>query len=156
VFLPYVEAPDGKVLTQSGAIARLLAKKHNFYGKTECEFYNVERALAQLDDIGTELYKLFNAADDTKKALLKEFAEGKGKNLVSHLAKFLAENKTGYYAGSTPTIADFASINTVEYLRVASPELLKEFPEIEKHYTRTVEAVPAVKKWIAQRPVTQF
>jgi len=154
--LPYVETPEGKLLTQSSAIARYLAKKYNLYGKTECEFYLVERALEQIHDIVTELYKILFTPADKQEAAKKEFNEGKGKRLVKDLAKFLTENKTGFFAGATPTIADFALVHVIGYLRIASQELLTENPEIEAHYTKTVEATPTVKKWIAERPVTQF
>jgi len=154
--LPFVETPDGKFLTQSAAIARYLAKKFNLYGKTECDFYKIERALEQIHDIVTELYKILFTPSDKQEAAKKEFNEGKGKALVKDLAKFLTEEKTGFFAGSTPTIADFALVHVIGYLQIASQELLKENPEIEAHYTKTVEATPTVKKWIAERPVTQF
>jgi len=154
--LPYVETPDGKVLVQSGAIARLLAKKYNFYGKTDCDFFSIERTLAQLDDIFAELLKVFFAPEDKKEAAQKEFNEGKGKNLIKNLATFIQEGKGGFIAGDSPTIADLAVVTSIDYLRFASPGLLQDNPEIEQHYTRTVEALPLVKKWIAERPVTQF
>jgi len=145
-----------KFLVQSGAIARFLAKKYNFYGKDDCEFYLVERALAQIDDIMNELIKVFHAAESSREAAFKEFCEGKGQNLAKHLAKFIEEGKTGFFAGSKPTIADLALVHTIEYLRTACPTLLKENPELEKHTQRTVDAMPLIKKWIASRPVTQF
>jgi len=119
-------------------------------------FYLVERALAQIEDIATELSKIFHAAEATREASFKEFSEGKGKGLVKHLVKFLEEGKTGFFAGSTPTIADLALVHSIEYLRLACPTLLKEAPELDKHCQRTVEAMPLIKKWIANRPVTQF
>jgi len=154
--LPFVETPDGKILVQSGAIARLLAKKFNFYGKNDDDYFNIERALAQLDDIFSELIKVFFAPDDKKEAVTKDFVEGKGKNLIKNLAKFIEEGKSGFFAGDSPTIADLALICSIEYLRFAGATLLQDNPEIEKHYTRTVEAMPLIKKWIADRPVTQF
>jgi len=154
--LPYVETPENQVLVQSGAIARLLAKKYNFYGKTENEFYLVERALAQIEDISSELIKIFHAPEATREASFKEFGEGKGKLLVKTLVKFIEEGKTGFFAGSAPTVADLTLLHNLDYLRIACPNLVKENPELDKHSQRTVDAMPLIKKWIADRPVTQF
>ncbi|PAA51496.1 hypothetical protein BOX15_Mlig031684g1, partial [Macrostomum lignano] len=149
---PWVETPNGK-LVQSGAIARFIAKKHGLYGEGDWEFYLVERALAQIDDVATELMKMYFAPEDKKSELVKQFQTEKGPKLIEGLLKFIEDGGSGFFAGKSVTLADLASVNMVDQLALV-PELLAKFPQLEAHKKRVLEAKPKVAEWIKNRPQT--
>uniref|UniRef100_A0A1I8IYL7 Glutathione transferase n=1 Tax=Macrostomum lignano TaxID=282301 RepID=A0A1I8IYL7_9PLAT len=149
---PWVETPNGK-LVQSGAIARFIAKKHGLYGEGDWEFYLVERALAQIEDVATELMKMYFAPEDKKAELVKQFQTEKGPKLIEGLLKFIEDGGSGFFAGKSVTLADLASVNMVDQLALV-PELLAKFPQLEAHKKRVLEAKPKVAEWIKNRPQT--
>jgi len=153
--LPYLETPDG-ILVQSNAILRHLARKFHLYGKTECEHYFVDRTIDQVADVVALLHALMFGPADKRDASKKEFVDEKGKNLVTSLVKFLEDNKTGFVAGNGITVGDLAVMDLTYTLHEVAPDLMKHFSALDVHYKRIVEACPAVKKWISERPKTQF
>jgi len=154
--LPFVETPEKNILIQSGAISRYLAKKYDLFGKGECEYYAVEKTLFQLSDIFQELSKLFFVPDAQFENAKKEFIEGKAKGLTTDLVKFLAESKTGFFAGATPTVADLTAICLVDTLQKLAPEFLSDFKELSDHHTKVLAALPKVAEWIQSRPDTKL
>jgi len=154
--VPFVETPEKSILIQSGAITRYLAKKYDLFGKSELEYYAVEKTLFQLSDIFEELRKLFFVPEAQYENVKKEFKEGKAKGLTTDLVKFLAESKTGFFAGSTPTVADLSAICLFDSLQKLAPEFLNDFKELTAHRAKVLTALPKVAEWIQKRPDTKL
>lgn len=69
--LPYVKMPDGKILTESLAIARYLALEHGFMGNGNFDVYLIERALGTYSDLLDPALQV-HFAPDAEKAKKKE------------------------------------------------------------------------------------
>lgn len=151
---PWVETPKGN-LVQSGAIARLIAKKHGLFGEGDWEYYQVERALGQIDDISGELMRIYMAPDEKKPELKEAFTSDKGPKLIEALLKFLEDGGHGFFAGKSVTVAELAVLNLLDQL-AHLPELLAKFPQLEELKARVLEAKPKVADWIKTRPQTPF
>ena len=151
-FLPTLETPCGKTLVQSMAICRFLAHKFGYY--PEDSIYDIERAIAQVNDIFDELYRIFFSPEEKKEEMRKEFSENKGKAHLKALQKFLEEKEGGFFAGSKVTLADLCLITCMDYLKAHYSSLLEDFPKISAHYDAVLQAVPAVADWIKTRPET--
>jgi len=154
--LPYLETPEGEVMVQSNAIIRYLARKFNLHGKTDSEFYKGERAIEQIIDTFEPFYEILFGPEDKRAEFRKDFVETKGKYFLTHLTNFLAQSKTGFFAGDTATVADFTAVHLTYSLRDVTPELLDQFPALEEHYNKVLEFTPTIKEWIAKRPKTFF
>jgi len=154
--LPYVETPDGHIMTQSLAIARSLAKKFNLYGKTDCDFYLVERTVEQVADIFGEFVKLMFGPAEGKEDAKKSILEGKTHAAIVQLVKFLEENKTGFFAGDGVTYADFLVIQTYDNLPKVSDTLQNDFPALKEHKEKVLNAIPSIKKWFEESKPTIF
>jgi len=158
--VPFVETPDGHKLVQSAAISRFLAKKFGLYGKTDCETYFIERAFNQLQDIRLEIRTIRMMPEENREEAMKNFAQDKGKTLLTVLAKYLQESGTGFYAGNATTLADLFSLDVMDMFRDQFggnyKTIIDQFPTLEEHYKRILETVPAINEWIKKRPVTKF
>jgi len=154
--LPYVETPDGHIMTQSLAIARTLARKFNLYGKTDCDFYLVERTVEQVFEIFGDFAKLIFGPAEGKEEIKTSILEGKTHAAIVQLVKFLEENKTGFFAGDGVTFADFLVIQTFDNLTKVSDTLQDEFPALKQHKEKVLNALPTVKKWFDESKPTIF
>jgi len=66
------------------------------------------------------------------------------------LTKYIEEEKNEFFAGSSPTLADFFLIVMLDFCGNAKTN----FPKLENIYKKTLTIFPAVKKHIETRPET--
>jgi len=153
--VPLLEV-DGKVISQSRAIARFIAREHGLAGKN-----NVEAALA--DGIVDAVYDLFNLLsawrqeqDPAKKDAIKsKFLNETLPPALANLTKILKSNGGKYFVGSDLTWADVAVAHYLGGLTLVEPTGLDKAPELKEHSERIL-SLPKIKEWINKRPVTEF
>jgi len=83
--LPVLET-DGKVLAQSSAIQRYLAKKFDLVGDNEFETAKADELVEAMTDLRTASFKYFFESDETKKA--ESLATLRNETFPKYLAKF--------------------------------------------------------------------
>uniref|UniRef100_A0A914CFS0 glutathione transferase n=1 Tax=Acrobeloides nanus TaxID=290746 RepID=A0A914CFS0_9BILA len=156
--MPVLEA-DGKVLAQSFAIARYLARKHGLAGKDDWESAQLDSIADLLKDFNTELRPYFGIImghskdnkDEVYKTVFKPTLE---KNLPI-LEKLLKDSGSGFFAKSGVSWVDFHVASYIETLEGLGPDVVANYKEITKHKAK-VYALPQLKKYLDSRPKTQF
>lgn len=157
--MPYGKLPileiDGKVVSQSGAICRYFAKKHNLAGKDDWESLLIDVAVDAVDDLRAALANSHYDADEASK-------EKKHKVLVETTIPFYAsrfdkqiKENSGYFVNGKLTWADLYFVALLDYLNVmARLDIVEKYPNL-KALRDKVLALPAIKAWVAKRPVTE-
>lgn len=142
--LPVLTLPDGRVVTQSVAIARYAARLAKLYPEDPLEALFVDELLDTIGDISNGTPRFPDA--EANKKLREEYAAGKLNNYFSYLAEKLRDNSGPYLLGATPNVADVALYNTVKYFRKGLLDHIpadydSKWPELQAH-VETVEANP--------------
>nr|XP_033335198.1 glutathione S-transferase-like [Megalopta genalis] len=152
--LPVLEIDD-KVLYQSKAICRFIAKQNNLYGADEYEAFQIDATVDTIDDLRHAFTIYHWEQDPGFKAKLKEAAFQK---LPVYLDKFNEQVKKngGHFVGGKLTWPDLLWTAYTDILSVISEtELNKNHPELKK-LVEKVKALPNIKSYLAKRPKTQF
>uniref|UniRef100_A0A158P8Y6 glutathione transferase n=1 Tax=Angiostrongylus cantonensis TaxID=6313 RepID=A0A158P8Y6_ANGCA len=156
--LPVLEV-DGQQIPQSQAIARYVARKYGYAGKTPYEEAIVDALADQYKDFYVEIKNFYYPA----MGLAKGDVESAKKNILipardrflGYMTNFLKKSNTGYLVGNDLTYADLILAEHVFSIRTVFPEYTNGFPEVEEHY-RKVTSVPKLKKWLDERPKTRM
>uniref|UniRef100_A0A8D1YMY6 Glutathione S-transferase n=1 Tax=Sus scrofa TaxID=9823 RepID=A0A8D1YMY6_PIG len=128
--LPYLM--DGKnKLTQSNAILRYIARKHNMCGETEEEKIRVDIMENQIMDFRMQLIRLCYSPDHEK--LKPQYLE----QLPGQLKQFsLFLGKYSWFAGEKLTFVDFLTYDVLDQNRIFEPRCLDEFPNLKAFMCR--------------------
>ncbi|XP_003703954.2 uncharacterized protein LOC100881165 [Megachile rotundata] len=153
--LPVLEI-DGKPISQSNAVARYLARKHNLTGRDEWEAMQCDVLVDTLGDL-----KQFISQYRTEEDLFKK-EEKKAKLLketipfyLNKFEKTVGENG-GYAVGSTTTWADFVFAVALEnFENIFGTTALENYPGL-RALKKRVHEIPAIVDWLAKRPNTEF
>ncbi|CAI9722414.1 glutathione S-transferase isoform X1 [Octopus vulgaris] len=151
--LPVLIVDDKTVLTQSIAIARYLSKKHNLYGKDDCECYKIDEIIDCFLDIFNALVKIKFAPEN-----MKEDLKVKYKETYVRIFDYLEGNlKTGqtHFVGQRLTLADISSFAFLEFCITLDANVLKTYPKIDA-IRETVSKVPSIAEYLEKRPKTDF
>ena len=107
--LPILER-DGKFLSQSTAILRLLGREHGYYPSDAEAAYRVDNLIDLLEDFRTPLMKAFWIKEEEEKK--KAFEDLVANHLPKHFGfwekKLLENSSPDFLVGDSATIADFA------------------------------------------------
>ncbi|KAL8611775.1 hypothetical protein ACOMHN_009457 [Nucella lapillus] len=139
--LPYYIDGDVK-LTQSNAIIRYIAGKHNLLGKTDKEKGYADMMLENSMDFRNGTVGLaYNENFDT-------LLEGYKTKLKGTLAKFEAwmKNKK-FFAGDNLTMADFPMYELLDQHMLMIPGSLDPYPNLKAFHKR-FEELPAISKYM--------
>ncbi|KAK0413255.1 hypothetical protein QR680_006690 [Steinernema hermaphroditum] len=152
--LPVLEM-DGKMLPQSIAIARFLAKKVGLLGEDDWEAAQtdafidlIEDTIFALETKGLAMKMVFgqgNEVADEVVTTLKPFLE----RLEKHLHTTNGQNLVGNHL----TWADLGIADWFRRYAISAPHLLDEFLAVKK-FTDYVYGLPKIKKYVAARNVT--
>uniref|UniRef100_A0A2K5HCV9 Glutathione S-transferase n=1 Tax=Colobus angolensis palliatus TaxID=336983 RepID=A0A2K5HCV9_COLAP len=128
--LPYLM--DGKnKITQSNAILRYIARKHNMCGETEEEKIRVDIVENQVMDFRTQLIRLCYSSEHEKlKPQYLEELPGQLKQFSMFLGKF------SWFAGEKLTFVDFLTYDILDQNRIFEPKCLDEFPNLKAFMCR--------------------
>merc|ERR1711963_818949 len=142
--LPYYIDGDVKV-TQSNAILRYIARKHDLLGKTEAERANVDMMLDNAMDFRNGVVRMcYNPDYDN---MIKEYqSSGRVKDLLDGYEKWMGNKK--WFAGDNVTVADFPMYELLDQHRLMLPGCLDKYPKLTDFMTR-FEALPKIKAYMA-------
>ncbi|XP_069101467.1 glutathione S-transferase-like isoform X2 [Argopecten irradians] len=155
--LPILEV-DGRVLCQTGAIVRYIAREYGLYGKDNVENTQVDIVLDTAEDMTPEIIKLAYENDpDKKKEYMQNFTGIVIPNFVRLFCNILCQNGdgNGWMVGSTLTVADlcvFGLFNSLEggYGPDAVQALYND-AKLKALYDRVAQ-VEEIKQWLEKRP----
>jgi len=153
--LPLLEV-DGKVLSQSQAINRYLARKHGLGGADDWEAAKIDELNDGVIDVMGNLRPWFQEKDPEKKKQLWIALENDHfKPMLVRYEKFLEQNGTGYFVGSKPTWFDIGFSEIVGGFQEKSAHLVQPHPKLVEHANK-IRSTPNLKKWLETRPKTDF
>ncbi|PVD24750.1 hypothetical protein C0Q70_15235 [Pomacea canaliculata] len=141
--LPYYIDGDTKI-TQSNAILRYIAGKHNLLGQTEEEKLNVDILLEYAMDYRNIIVRL--AYNPEYEKLLPEFITKSKIEVLPTCEKWLSDKK--WFCGDSVTVADFPIYEQFDQARIMVPGILDEFPKITA-FMKAFEELPGIKKYMS-------
>ncbi|KAL5516285.1 hypothetical protein EMCRGX_G001572 [Ephydatia muelleri] len=148
--LPYLI--DGDVnITQSNAIMRYIARKHNLCGRTEEEMIMVDMLENEAMDLrnGFVLDFCYNPNMEAMKPDYLKLAKSRLQKLASVLG-----NKP-WFVGDEITFPDFLLYERLEQHRLFDPSLFNDFPNLLTFLHR-FEALPAIKSYMASKEFMRY
>jgi len=153
--VPVLELADGKTLNQSSTIARYLGEKFGIAGKDEWERAKVNEVVDFHKDVSGQLTPYFYVAhgfiEGDKAALRESVYVPKAAQHLPYYVKLLKQSGSGFFAPSGLTFVDFIIADYFCTQKRIEPEMLKNYPELEAHYTK-VHSLPQLKDYLANRP----
>ncbi|XP_046595218.1 uncharacterized protein LOC107225067 [Neodiprion lecontei] len=152
--VPVLEV-DGKFLYQSNAIARFLAKKFNLLGSNDLEAFDVDATLETIGDLRQLLAKWYWYSEPAQKAATEAETKKKAAFYLGKLDAWVKKND-GYFVAGKLSAADivFAGFHII-FAFLLGKDYLADYPNL-KGVIEKVEALPAIKAYIAKRPVTEY
>ncbi|XP_028690133.1 glutathione S-transferase Mu 4 isoform X2 [Macaca mulatta] len=123
--LPYLIDGTHKI-TQSNAILRYIARKHNLCGETEEEKIRVDILENQAMDVSNQLARVCYSPDFEK--LKPEYLEGLP-TMMQHFSQFLG--KRPWFVGDKITFVDFLAYDVLDLHRIFEPKCLDAFPNLK-------------------------
>jgi len=144
---PFGQAPtlevDGKIIAQTGAIARYCGKQGGFYPKDDVEAAMVDMIIDTATDITMAIGKTFGMKDEEKAAARAHLSTETLPMYFGALEKIMTENgSTGYYVGNSMTIADLAMWRLLGWvvggaLDGVPKEVLDPFTQMKANFENT-------------------
>jgi glutathione S-transferase len=138
--LPFLEDGDVKV-SQSGAIARYLARKINILGDNDADFALSEALVEEQADLFTLLF-MANHSANKREAYAKTFAE----SFPAHLQRLEALLQQDLFT-SKLTLGSLAIFSVLNIALDVEPSLLQDTPKLAAFYNK-VAALPAIQSYI--------
>ncbi|XP_012585561.1 PREDICTED: glutathione S-transferase Mu 2-like [Condylura cristata] len=139
--LPYLIDGDRRI-TQSNAILRYLARKHNLCGETEEEKIRIDILGNQIRDTRMNLAMVCYSPDFEK--LKPDYLKGLPET-VTQYSQFLGERP--WFAGDKVTYVDFLAYDALDRLRVFQPTSLDASPNL-KAFLRRFEGLPRISAYM--------
>ncbi|XP_065353112.1 glutathione S-transferase-like [Cloeon dipterum] len=153
--LPVLEL-DGKTVHQSVAISRYLAKKAGLAGKDDWESLLCDIAVDSILDLKSAFSGFHYDNNEESKKTKKELALST--TIPYYLGKFeeILKENGGHFVNGQLTWADFWFAGLADYLNyMAGKDILADSPGLKALKTK-VEELPAIKKYLANRPAVRF
>merc|ERR1711953_813760 len=149
---------DGKIVCQTGAIARYCGKLGGFYPRDD------DFAAAKIDEIIDTATDITNAIGVTmrmkdeqeKLAARKELSTGKLPESLQALETLLTQNgSTGFYVGNKMTIADLAIWRLMGWINGGvldgiPKEILDPYKQVNGHF-KSMEANPQIRAYMKEK-----
>lgn len=153
--LPFLEE-DGKVIVQSLAIERYLARKFNLTGKDEWDALQCDVAAETLGDLHMQAVQAFFEPDAAKK-------EEKKAAVISDQAPFYlsrfddqVKKNGGYLVNGQLTWADLHFVATLQVTcDMLGKDVVASHANLAAHREKILN-LPNIKAWVAKRPTTPF
>ncbi|XP_060834608.1 glutathione S-transferase-like [Rhopalosiphum padi] len=154
--MPFGKVPvleiDGKVVNQSVAICRYLAKKAGLAGGDEWESLLIDIAVDNIYEIRQEIMKYYHEPNEEIKSKLHEsIVNDSIPFYFDRFEKIVSENG-GYFVNGKLSWPDLYFVSILDHIKsVTGVDLVDGRPHLTalKH---KVLAIPQIKSWIAKRP----
>uniref|UniRef100_A0A915PFZ2 glutathione transferase n=1 Tax=Setaria digitata TaxID=48799 RepID=A0A915PFZ2_9BILA len=158
--MPFEQVPvlevDGKMLSQSTAIALYLARKFGLAGESEWESAEVEELFGVGTDLTTHSLPWFKCEDSArKKKLMAEFETEHLVPKFKRLENILAKSESGYFVGKKLTAADLNMLCMIGFFSSFFPNSTAGLTHFN-HFKDRIMKLPKIKNWIETRPKTDF
>uniref|UniRef100_A0A9J2P7J0 glutathione transferase n=1 Tax=Ascaris lumbricoides TaxID=6252 RepID=A0A9J2P7J0_ASCLU len=161
--MPFGQVPvlefDGHKLGQSFAINRFLARKFGFAGKDPLEQAYVDSIADGFKDFfeatGKTVLKVGTGEIQDKEAAYNETISPAREKFLPALRKFLKVSNSEYVVGNSLTWADLLISNYFATCQGMFPHFLDGYSDID-NYVKHILDLPKIKKWIAERPKSDF
>eukprot|EP00057_Strongylocentrotus_purpuratus_P027781 XP_011682255.1 PREDICTED: glutathione S-transferase-like [Strongylocentrotus purpuratus] len=154
--VPILEV-DGRLMCQSRAIQRYVAREVGKVLQQHGERPTIDDVTETCEcAYGNAATHGVRSKDPEKKAAIrKEYLEEKGPHRLSYLEKKLQSNPSGYFAGSSLTLADLAVFNILDILNDNMPEVITAYPSLLALKAK-VAADEKIAKYLTTRPKTEM
>lgn len=147
--VPYWIEDDMKI-TQSSAIMRLIARRHNLYGKDDKEMAIIDMLSAEIMDLHmSHSLLVYNPDFENLKAANYEASEKK----LEMFEKFLADKD--FLMGSSVTMPDFHFYVIGSILKSFAPDVVAKFPKVTDYLGR-FENLPKIKAFMESSAFIQL
>jgi len=154
--VPFLEV-DGKLITQTGAIARYCGKQSGLYPRDD-DFAaaKIDEIIDTATDMTVAVGSTFRMADaETKMAARAVLADVTFPKYLTALEKIMQDNgSTGFYVGDKITIADIAMWRMLGWLKGGIVDgipttLLDKYPLVLDSWNKT-ETHPQIAEWMTK------
>ncbi|XP_064610336.1 hematopoietic prostaglandin D synthase-like [Liolophura sinensis] len=158
--LPLLEF-DGKLIAQSHAIERYLAREFGLYGEGNYEMALTDMWIDSFEELISPIIQYnFGPGGDTEKAeQKKKYLETTLPTYFKKLETDLGNNSSGYLVGKGLTVGDLYVLKHNEWVMVSFGEegqmAVKKYPNVQAHIKR-ISALPKVAAWLEKRPQNKF
>merc|ERR1712154_140902 len=153
--LPVLEV-DGDMIGQSMAIARFLANQYGIAGSSNLVKAQVDEVVDVMNDVQDAMYGTFFEKDEKVKAeKTKKVKEETIPNSLANLEKVLEKRGGQFFAGNSLSWAELHFLQLVDLMSTQNPKCLEATPKLASLVERT-RKVPNIKKWLEDRPSTEF
>ncbi|RXG70285.1 Glutathione S-transferase [Armadillidium vulgare] len=142
--LPYYFDGDRKI-TQSHAIIRYLARKHDLVGKTECENIRIDMTEGESADLRQAWMKIVYSSKEEVEKSKEDYKKNTLLPKLSNLSKYLGNHP--WFAGERITYVDFLLYELFDINRRLFPSCLDDFDNL-KQYTKRFESLEPIKKYM--------
>jgi len=158
---PFGQAPvlevDGKLIAQTGAIARYCGKQGGFYPRDD-DFAaaKIDEIIDTATDITNALGKTFRMEEEEKKAARVVLATDTLPKYFAALEKMMTENgSTGFYVGKSMTIADLAMWRLLGWVSGGAldgipKDLVESYPQLNSNMVAT-GSIEKVKSYMTEK-----
>lgn len=163
--MPFGQIPvleeDGKVICQSIAISRYLARKFGLAGGTDWEQAQTDMVVDCLEDLIKPLGILwYENEPDKKEEMKKTYFDETMPKLLGYFEKMLMSNGggDGFFVGNELTYADLAFYHYLDYPQffgVSTEQVLANFPKMSALKQRIAE-IPRIAQWLQDRPANDM
>jgi len=152
--IPALEV-DGKMLAQSHAIMRYLARTFHLTGKDDWEAALCDMYVDGASDCMQNIVPWFREQDpEKKKAIWTKLEDDHFKPFLTKYDAFLTKNGTGFFVGNQLTWTDLVLSEIFGSWQENHAHLLQGHPKIVE-FINKVRSIPKIKAWIEKRPKTQ-
>lgn len=151
--IPVLEV-DGKILSQSMAINRYLARQFHLTGKDDWEAAQCDALADGWTDLTSHMRGLQREKDEEKKQeLTDQFIADHLEPFLVRYHHFLSSNGGKFFVGSGITWVDLLFANVFRNWVDKFPDAMGGHHKLIE-FAERIEAIPNVEKWIENRPDT--
>ncbi|XP_022904144.1 glutathione S-transferase-like [Onthophagus taurus] len=158
--MPFGQVPvlemDGKMVHQSVAISRYLAKLTNLTGNNDLENLEIDAIVDTITDFRSKIAVFNTEKDDTRKEVLKDNLTKE--TIPYYLTRFdsITAANDGYLAIGRLTWADLYFVSLLDYCNgVLKKDIIAEYSNLVK-LREKVLAIPSIKQWLLERPDSEY
>lgn len=147
---------DGKMITQSNALARYVGRMAGLYPDDAMQALYCDEVLGALEDMTHAIVRTFGLEGEALKAAREKLAAGWLTTYLQGLGELLERGGGEYFADNRLTVADLKSWVTIRWLtsgeleHIAEDLVQQNAPILVEHQAR-IAAEPVVSAYYASR-----
>ncbi|VDK76862.1 unnamed protein product [Litomosoides sigmodontis] len=150
---PYGHVPildvSGKILAESHAIERFLARKFKLMGENEWEAAKIDEIICNLEEVWLKVHPWIHNENSTKQD--EAFVNETITPFLQRYEQFLLDSNSSYFVGNKISLAGLAVFNILQYFH----ELTPRYPK-QAEFTVQIGQMPRIRTWINNRPDTKY